>query len=154
MRRTRAASLIVALSVSGLVASGCAGTGAATTAAPQASLASPSTATGSVAVELIEGKVTPDPSTAPAGPMTFAIKNIGMNVHEFVVIKTDLKASELPVANGVVDESALTVVGQVENIALRATPTLDVELAPGHYALICNIKDHYGAGMHADFEAS
>ena len=96
----------------------------------------------------------PDPTTAPAGPVTFAIKNIGMNVHEFVVIKTDMKADALPVTDGVVDESALTVVGQVENIALRATPTLDVELAPGHYALICNIKDHYGAGMHADFEAS
>ena len=154
MRRTGGVPLIVALSVSGLIASGCAGSGAATTAAPAASVASPSTATGSVAVELIEGKVTPDPATAPAGPITFAIKNIGMNVHEFVVIKTDIKSSELPVADGVVDESALTVVGQVENIALRATPTLDVELAPGHYALICNIKDHYGAGMHADFEAS
>jgi len=86
--------------------------------------------------------------------MTFAINNIGMNVHEFVVIKTELDASALPVSDGVVDESGLDVVGQVENIALRATPTLPVDLAPGHYALICNIKDHYGAGMHADFEAT
>ncbi|HET8785887.1 MAG TPA: hypothetical protein VFM38_09645 [Candidatus Limnocylindrales bacterium] len=154
MRRTRAIPLIVALAVSGLIASACAGSAAPPTGAPAASAASQSTATGSVAVELIEGKVTADPTTASAGPVTFAIKNIGMNVHEFVVIKTDMKASDLPVKDGVVDEAALTVVGQVENIALRATPTLDVELAPGHYALICNIKDHYGAGMHADFEAS
>ena len=138
MRRDLAVRFIVALSVSG---------------PPGASAASQSSA-GSVAVELIEGKVTPDPTTAPAGPVTFAIKNVGMNVHEFVVIKTDMKASELPVTDGVVDESALTVVGEVENIALRATPRLEVELAHGHYALICNIKDHYGAGMHADFEAS
>ena len=153
MRRTRGVSLFVALSAIGLTTSGCATTAAPTAALP-GSVAPVSTATGSVAVQLIEGKVTADPTSAAAGPVTFAITNIGMNVHEFVVIKTDLKADALPVADGVVDESALTVVGEVEDIALRATPTLDVELAPGHYALICNIKDHYGAGMHADFEAS
>ena len=154
MHRTRGVLLIVAGSVVAWSASACASSGAAPTAAPTGSAPSQSASTGSVAVELIEGKVTPDPASAPAGPITFALKNIGMNVHEFVVIKTDMKADALPVTDGVVDESALTVVGQVENIALRATPTLDVELAAGHYALICNIKDHYGAGMHADFEAS
>ncbi len=154
MRRARVVPFIVAMSAVVGSASGCAASGAAPTAAPAGSAPSQSAATGSVAVQLIEGKVTPKPATAAAGPVTFAIENIGMNVHEFVVIKTDMKADALPVADGVVDESALTVVGQVENIALRATPTLDVQLSPGHYALICNIKDHYGAGMHADFEAS
>jgi uncharacterized cupredoxin-like copper-binding protein len=153
MRRTRGVPLIVALSAISFTTTGCAA-GAAPTAAPPGTVSPASTTTGSVEVLLIEGKVTPDPTSAPAGPVTFAIKNIGMNVHEFVVIKTDLQAAALPVTDGVVDESALTIVGEVEDIALRATPTLDLQLAPGHYALICNIKDHYGAGMHADFEAS
>ena len=77
-----------------------------------------------------------------------------MAVHDFLVIDTDLKADALPMSGQVVDESRLTVVGAVKNIALRATPTLQVDLAPGHYALICNIEDHYAAGMHADFDVT
>ena len=154
MGRTRAVLVMVVTFVIGSTTAGGAATGAPPTAGPTGSSAPGSAASATVAVQLIEGKVTPQPATAPAGPMTFAINNIGMNVHEFVVIKTELDASALPVSDGVVDESGLDVVGQVENIALRATPTLPVDLAPGHYALICNIKDHYGAGMHADFEAT
>jgi len=113
--------------------------------------ASPSNATHSVGVQLIEGRITADPAAASAGPVTFSIKNMGMAVHEFVVISTDLKADALPMAGDVVDESGLTVIDEVENIPLRATPTLDVDLRAGHYVLICNIEDHYAAGMHADF---
>jgi uncharacterized cupredoxin-like copper-binding protein len=53
-----------------------------------------------------------------------------------------------------VDESALTIIGKVENIALRATPTLAVDLVPGHYVLTCNIERHYAAGMHTDVEVN
>jgi uncharacterized cupredoxin-like copper-binding protein len=86
--------------------------------------------------------------------VTFSIKNVGMAVHEFVVIRTDLKADALPMAGDVVDEAAVTVIDEVENIPLRATPTLDVDLSAGHYALICNIAEHYAAGMHTDFEVT
>ena len=152
--RIRRGKLIAEMIATGLLATACTSGATATPATPAATSAATSTAGGPIGVLLIEGKVTPDPTTAPAGLVTFAIKNIGMAVHEFVVIRTDLKASTLPVIEGTVDESALTVVGEVENIALRATPTLPVELVPGHYVLICNIRDHYGAGMHADFEVT
>ena len=148
----RRGRLIAAMIATGLLLTACTSGATAPPATTAASSAPSSTAGQSIAVELIEGKVTPDRMTAAAGVVTFAIKNIGMNVHEFVVIRTDLKADSLPVVDDAVDESGLTVVGEVENIALRATPTLAVDLAAGHYVLICNIRDHYGAGMHTDFE--
>jgi uncharacterized cupredoxin-like copper-binding protein len=150
MRRTRGSTLVVGVALAGSVGVGC--TSGVTT--PTAAVASPSAASGPVAVQLIEGKITSDPATASPGPVTFAIKNVGMAVHEFVVIRTDLKADALPIAGDVVDESAVTVIDEVENLPLRATPTLDVDLGAGHYALICNIAEHYAAGMHTDFEVT
>jgi uncharacterized cupredoxin-like copper-binding protein len=152
--RRRHRKLIAWMIAAVLLATACTSGGTAPTAAPAKPSASASTVGGSIAVQLIEGKITPDPTTARAGLVTFAIKNIGIHVHEFVIIKTDLKDYALPVTGDSVDESGLTVVGQVKNIALRATPTLDVELVPGHYVLICNIPDHYGAGMHTAFDVN
>ena len=31
------------------------------------------------------------------------------------------------------------------------TKTLTIDLAPGHYAFVCNLPGHYGQGMHTDF---
>ena len=72
-------------------------------------------------------------------------------MHEFVVVKTDLKADALPIVDNKIDESALTPVDEVEDIAVGGTPSLTVDLAAGHYVLLCNIETHYGLGMHADF---
>jgi uncharacterized cupredoxin-like copper-binding protein len=119
-----------------------------------ASAAPPASAGATVAVQLIEWKVVPDPATVPAGRVSFAIKNVGMAVHELLVASTDLKADALQVSGEEVDETRLTILGQVDDIALRATPTLEVDLDAGHYVLICNIEGHYAAGMHTDFEVT
>ena len=50
-----------------------------------------------VAVTLQEFAVAADPATAPAGSVTFNVTNEGPDdVHEFVVIKTDLAVTDLP----------------------------------------------------------
>ena len=51
-----------------------------------------------------------------------------------------------------IDESVLTPVDEIEDIAVGATPTLTVDLAAGHYVLLCNIETHYAQGMHADLD--
>ena len=93
--------------------------------------------------------------TAPAGPVTFHIKNGGTTLHEFVVVRTDLSAGKLPVASSApeVDEDSedLTSVDEVENIAAGSTADLKVDLPAGHYVVICNVPGHYSAGMHTDF---
>ena len=123
--------------------------------------ASPSPAGTSVDVTLQEWAVVPSAATAPAGQVTFVITNQGPDdIHEFVVMKTDLSAHELPVdANGKVDEAAggMVVIDEVEDIPVGETENLIVNLDAGNYALICNIYDtdegeaHYSLGMRAAF---
>ena len=149
MRRLSCARALFSVIALGLVATGC-----ASTAATPSVAASASAAAGSVAVELSEWKVVPASATAAAGPITFAVTNAGAQMHEFVVVKTDLKADALPVVDNKIDESTLTPVDEIEDIAAGATPSLSVDLAAGHYVLLCNIETHYGQGMHADFDVN
>lgn len=129
---------------------------------------SPSAADGggtTVNVTLQEWAVLPDPGSVPAGEVTFSITNDGPeDVHEFVVIATDLDAGELPTdETGTVDEAGEgieEVVGEIEEIAVGATEELTVSLEAGTYALLCNIyseeeaEAHYAMGMHTAFSVT
>jgi uncharacterized cupredoxin-like copper-binding protein len=118
------------------------------------SAASPAPAGGASAVgaELSEWAIKLDSSTGKAGAITFSVNNKGEKVHEFVIVKTDLKADSLPVVDDEVDESAFTPVDEIEDIEAGATPSLAVDLQPGHYVILCNLTSHYQKGMHADFD--
>lgn len=111
-------------------------------------------------MKLAEWSITPDPTSAPAGQVTFDISNEGANVHEFVVFRTDLPEDQLPTTEEqgatVVDEQAggLELVDEVEDIAPGASATLSVELEAGNYVLVCNVPGHYAKGMHATFTVS
>jgi uncharacterized cupredoxin-like copper-binding protein len=172
--RSRGSSRIAALAVAALVAAAC--SSAATpsapaasaappavsaappsTAASAASVAPPSTAAsgGAVTAKESEFKIELSATTAPAGSVTFQINNGGTVVHEFVVMKTDLAADKLPVdqSQGVVSEdtAGITVVDEVEDLAVGASASLTVNLPAGHYVVICNVPAHYAGGMHVDF---
>lgn len=148
MRRTSLGSIIAILAIAASSAAcGSSGVSSAPSSAPSAAAAS-------VAVDLSEWKVVPATATAAAGSVTFAVANKGTMIHEFVVVKTDLKADALPVVDNKIDESTLTPVDEIEDIAAAATPTLTVDLAAGHYVLLCNIETHYEQGMHADFDVN
>ena len=122
------------------------------TSSPSAASSPAAAADGSIAVELSEWKVSPAQVSAAAGSITFTVSNEGSQTHEFVVVKTDTKADALTVVGDKIDESTLTPVDEIEDIAVGATPTLTVDLAAGHYVLLCNIETHYGQGMRADFD--
>ncbi len=133
------------------------GTGAGSATATSAA------ADGSVDVTLQEFAVSVVPATAPAGEVTFTITNIGPDdVHEFVVVKTDLEPTDLPtVASGAVDEEGegIEPVDEVEDIPVGKTETLTVNLEAGNYVLFCNIEEkeggevisHYHNGMRTAF---
>ncbi len=104
-----------------------------------------------------------DESSAKSGDVTFKIKNNGPSVHEFVVFKTDLAPDQLPtkLENGVriVDEEGTGVeaIDEQEDIPVNSSTSLTVNLAPGKYALVCNIPDdggHYNQGMQVGFTAT
>ena len=99
----------------------------------------------------LSGRSRPRPRRS-AGSITFTVSNTGTQIHEFVVVKTDLKADALAVVDNKIDESVLTPVDEIEDIAVGANPRLTVDLAAGHYVLLCNIESHYEQGMRADFD--
>jgi uncharacterized cupredoxin-like copper-binding protein len=114
-----------------------------------------------VDVTLQEFAVGVDPASVSAGEVTFSVTNNGPDdVHEFVVIRTDLGPTELPTdENGAVDEAGggMEVVDEIEDMEVGASEDLTVDLDAGNYVLICNIWDedeqesHYQEGMRAAF---
>jgi uncharacterized cupredoxin-like copper-binding protein len=106
-------------------------------------------AASSVGVRLADFKITPTASSAKAGKVTFKVTNAGKMEHELVVIKTSKKAANLP-TNAAGKASEKGNVGEVE-LGAGKSRTLTLNLAKGHYALICNVGMHYMAGMHTDF---
>jgi hypothetical protein len=114
-----------------------------------------------VEVTLQEWAVVPAQDSAPAGEITFSVTNEGPDdVHEFVIIRTDLDPGDLPTdADGAVDESGegMEVIDEIEDIPVGDTVDLTVDLEAGNYVLICNIfsadenEAHYGEGMRTAF---
>ncbi len=119
-------------------------------AEPTATAAGPET---TIDVTESDYTIEAQPAEAPAGRFTFDITNDGPTTHEFVVIKTDLPADQLPVADSEVneDDSRLQHIDEVEDIKAGDETSFTVDLAPGHYVFICNITGHYEMGMHTDF---
>ena len=126
--------------------------------APGASAAAGGT---TVNVTLQEWSVLPDAETAAAGAVTFVVTNEGPDdIHEFVIIRTDLDPGDLPTdATGAVDEAGegMEVIDEIEDIAVGDTAELSVTLEAGSYILLCNIYDeteleaHYAMGMYTAF---
>ena len=71
-----------------------------------------------------------------------------------MVIQTDDAPDALPVKNGTVNESGLTIVDENEAVVPGTTVTLPVDLKAGSYVIICNVSGHYEAGMHTGFTVS
>jgi hypothetical protein len=114
-----------------------------------------------VDVTLREFEVVPAQSSVEAGEVTFEATNNGPDdVHEFVVIKTDLDPGALPTdENGAVEETGagIEVITEIEDIPVGETQSVTADLAAGSYVLICNIWDeteqeaHYSQGMRTAF---
>ncbi len=103
-------------------------------------------------------------TTAPAGDVTFVVKNLGTIEHEMVVVKTDTPFDKIPIADSgdppVPVTSGADKIDEADNVAETGDPNLQpgdtrtfvaAGLAPGHYVLVCNIAKHYGLGMRAAF---
>ncbi|GBD21628.1 hypothetical protein HRbin28_02079 [bacterium HR28] len=111
-----------------------------------------------VNVDLTEYSIKPDKSEVPAGKVRFVAKNVGQLEHELIVLKTELAADQLPYnekEQKAEEEQAGQVLGEIEPDELppgkSAEMTLD--LAAGHYVLLCNLPEHYKNGMRIDFRA-
>jgi uncharacterized cupredoxin-like copper-binding protein len=140
----RAVAVVVVLSLAGIL-----------TACSSSPAASPTGTT--VDVTLQEWAVVVGDDTVPAGEITFAVTNDGPDdIHEFVIIQTDLQPDELPTdEHGAVSEEGegMQVIDEIEDIEVGDSQELTVELEAGSYVLLCNIysadedEAHYQEGM-------
>jgi uncharacterized cupredoxin-like copper-binding protein len=134
-----------------LMATACSGSDASTKSS------NPSAGGADIGVTLEQWAVTPTATTVSAGSVTFTVKNDGTIPHEFVVLQTETSAGDFPIGSfegvpGRIDEdTAGTNVGETGDMDAGTTKSLTIDLAPGHYAFVCNLPAHYGQGMHTDF---
>lgn len=154
-RRVRASVVVIGLALAACSS----GPGASS---PGTASSSPAGGGGStVEVKLQEWSVIPAATSAAAGSVTFKVTNSGPDdVHEFVILKTDLGPDALPTdANGAVNEAepGMEVIDEIEDIPVGQAQDLTVSLAAGKYVLLCNIysetekEAHYKMGMRTGF---
>lgn len=147
----------VALLLAGAALAGCSSSKTEPAASPSApaaaATAAPTSAPRSdVAVTLKDFGVATTPASAPAGKVTFAVRNNGVSPHEFVVVKSDLAPESLPQVNQKqVDEKQVQVVGKTEPFDGGSKRELTVDVQPGRYVLQCNVPSHYISGMYTAF---
>ncbi|MEN9801932.1 MAG: hypothetical protein RLZ37_1057 [Actinomycetota bacterium] len=100
-----------------------------------------------------EWSVEVDADGSTAGEVTFTITNNGTIEHEFLVVKTDIPAGEIPLIDERFEEDAegIDVIDEIPEFPKGETQTLTVDLASGNYQLLCNIAGHYQAGMYTSF---
>jgi len=157
MHRTVTLRLLVAIAVLSLAIVGC--TAAGTSPSPDGGGGATT-----VAVTVTEWAVAPDSNSVPAGEVTFEVTNDGpADIHEFVILKTDLDAADLPVdENGAVTEDGegIEVIDEIEDLPVGETQEVTATLEAGSYVLLCNIWDetegeaHYGMGMRTSFSVT
>lgn len=150
------AAVSLSLAACGSSTSSSSSAAAPATTEPATTTSAPPATTGTqVAVALGETDVMNqymkvDQTTVPAGQVTFNVANDGVKKHEFVVLSTDTPADKLTMEGDEVVEDDYSAVDEIDGLDGGASGTLTVDLAPGHYALICNLKGHYRMGMYTE----
>lgn len=91
------------------------------------------------------------PASAKAGEVALTVRNRGKVTHEFILLRTPVKAAKLKARaeepNKVVEPGFLL---ELEDVEPGDRVTVVMNMKKGHYVLICNIEGHYHDGMFAD----
>jgi hypothetical protein len=98
-------------------------------------------------------------SSTPVSTTTdvvFQVHNRAPATHEFVIVRSDLPADQLPIASDglSVDEEQFRPAGEIGEVGSGTTEMLAIHLAPGRYVFFCNLEGHYLGGMHGVLEVS
>lgn len=102
------------------------------------------------------------PGVVAAGRVSLVVENRGWRTHELVVLplgQTAAAGQLVPGADGKVAESgslgeasASCADGSGEGIDSTAVGWVTIQLAPGRYELVCNLKNHYANGMYQELD--
>ena len=102
-----------------------------------------------LAVTLDEYTVKLDSTSVSPAKVTFRVTNTGKEKHEFVILRTDIERSKLPVQGDKVQEEAEGIehIDEIDGLAPGEHKDLAVDLKAGTYLLICNYPGHVHGGM-------
>lgn len=100
-----------------------------------------------VQVSLTEWDVSVEPAEVHPGALSFSVKNNGTRTHQLLIIKSDLPVRQLPMLDVSVDESKVNIAGAVQRLQPGESATIEGELFPGKYVLICNLVDRLPSGQ-------
>lgn len=106
----------------------------------------PPAASHALTIRMTEYAFDPKDAVAKKGKVTISAPNDGQIAHELVLLKTDADPATLPKKGDEVDES--TSVGELADVQPGATKKATFKLAPGKYAMVCALPDHYENGMY------
>jgi len=100
-----------------------------------------------------EYAITVDPTSAPAGDITFGIVNEGELEHEFEVFSGTVDPASVPIEEDRANFEGLDVeeIDEVEDLAGGDEAQLTVDLAAAEYLLVCNLPGHFAQGMYTTF---
>lgn len=157
----RAASAVFALlalliASGGLIVAGQAWSRSNDARAQIAKLAAGGLLSNKVKVTLEEFTITPHPNQVKAGPVHFAVDNVGTITHEMVLVRAP-SAAALPRvttatadrAVGDVNEEAIPEsdkIGETGDVDPGRNALKTFRLTPGTYVMFCNIDEHASDG--------
>jgi uncharacterized cupredoxin-like copper-binding protein len=109
-------------------------------------------------------RLTTDHSTIAHGDVSFLAANFGSRSHEMVILRlsdSQIAGPRLIGDDGKIDEagslgeaSNTCGAGAGQGIVPGASSWVTVNLAPGRYELVCNLRGHYAAGMYSELTVS
>lgn len=89
------------------------------------------------------------PASALPGDTHVQVLNAGDIPHTFLLLRTRFRPDKLPVRKSEVDLRRIDKVRELPKQDPRDITSIQVNLAPGRYVMICNIAGHYQSGMRA-----
>jgi uncharacterized cupredoxin-like copper-binding protein len=99
-------------------------------------------------------KVNPVVKELKAGAITIRAENVGQEMHELALFRTDLDIKDLPVdaTEGMNEKGdGVKLIAEVEGVSPGAQATFSATVEPGTYILVCNTiangKKHFKLGM-------
>jgi uncharacterized cupredoxin-like copper-binding protein len=98
-----------------------------------------------------------DQPSVKAGEVHFDVANWSRSfVHEMLVVAVDNPSAAIPYnyAEPRIAEDQVKVLGEIADLRPNASSTMDLNLMPGWYLLICNVAGHYAAGMVTQFHVA
>ena len=101
------------------------------------------TLTHALHVNITEWAVVPSEGLVSTGPLHLTVQNYGRLRHELAIIPTRRWGQELNVRNG---RAVGAVAARPIVVAPGQTRSAQVNLAPGYYVLLDNIRGHYAIG--------